>query len=186
MKKFNTLLLALLVAGTVSAQTWSLDKAHSKLGFKVTHMMISEVEGSFKNFEATITSSKDDFSDAVVELSADVASVSTDNERRDGHLKSPDFFDAEKFAKLTFKSTSFKKSDGKNYNVVGDLTMHGVTKSVTLVVTLNGTAVNQAKKTIAGFKATGVIKRSEFSVGGASPAVGDEITLNANAEFIKG
>jgi polyisoprenoid-binding protein YceI len=186
MKKFNLLAAMVFVAGGVFAQTWSLDKAHSKLGFKVTHLLISEVEGSFKNFDATITSSKEDFSDAVIELSADVASVNTDNENRDKHLQSPDFFDAAKFAKLTFKSTSFKKAEGKNYKVIGDLTMHGVTKSVELTVTLNGTATNGRKQTVAGFKATGVVKRSDFSVGGANPAVSDEITLNANAEFVKG
>jgi polyisoprenoid-binding protein YceI len=142
MKKVNLLAALLFVAGGVFAQTWSLDKAHSKLGFKVTHLLISEVEGSFKNFDATITSSKDDFTDAVVELSADVASVNTDNEGRDKHLQGPDFFDASKFGKLTFKSTSFKKAEGKTFKVKGDLTLHGVTKPVELTVTFNGTAVH--------------------------------------------
>ena len=88
---------------------WGADTAHSKLGFEITHLMISDVEGSFKNFESKITASKDDFSDAVVELSADVNSVNTDNEKRDAHLLNADFFDAAKYPKLTFKSTSFKK-----------------------------------------------------------------------------
>jgi polyisoprenoid-binding protein YceI len=187
MKKINLLAALVFVAGGAFAQTWTLDKAHSKLGFKITHLLISEVEGSFKNFDATITSSKEDFSDAVIDLSADVASVNTDNEGRDKHLTGPDYFDAEKFAKLTFKSTSFKKVEGKTYKAIGNLTLHGVTKPVELTITFNGTAVHPYnKKTLAGFKATGVIKRSDFSVGAPNPALGDEITLNANTEFVKG
>jgi polyisoprenoid-binding protein YceI len=189
MKKVNLLAILAFVAGGAFAQTWTLDKAHSKLGFKVTHLLISEVEGQFKNFEATITSSKDDFSDAVVELSADVASVNTDNEGRDKHLNGPDFFDAAKFEKLTFKSTSFKKSEGKTFKVSGNLTLHGVTKPVELTVTFNGTAVHPYnKKTIAGFKVSGTVKRSDFSIGGSTPGaiVSDEVSLNANTEFVKG
>jgi polyisoprenoid-binding protein YceI len=189
MKKLNTLIVALFVAGTAMAQTWTLDKAHSKLGFGVSHLMVSEVEGSFTSFDAKITSAKEDLSDAVVELSAEVATINTGNEGRDKHLKNPDFFDAEKFAQLTFKSKSFVKVEGKKYKVTGDLTMHGVTKTVTLDVTFNGTAVHPYnKKTIAGFKASGVIKRSDFAVGGGTPAavVGDEVNIVANAEFVKG
>ena len=189
MKKINLLAALVFVAGGAFAQNWTLDKAHSKLGFKVTHLLISEVEGSFKNFDATITASKEDFSDAVIELSADVASVNTDNDGRDKHLNSPDFFDAAQFAKLTFKSTSFKKVEGKTYKASGNLTLHGVTKPVELTVTFNGTAVHPYnKKTIAGFKVAGVIKRSDFTVGGGTPTavVSDEVTLNANTEFVKG
>jgi polyisoprenoid-binding protein YceI len=189
MKKINTLIVALFVAGTAMAQTWTLDKAHSKLGFGVTHLLVSEVEGSINSFDAKITSSKDDLSDAVIELTADVASINTNNENRDKHLKSPDFFDAEKFAQITFKSKSFTKVEGKKYKATGDLTMHGVTKTVTLDVTFNGTATHPYnKKTIAGFKASGTIKRSDFTVGGGTPAavVSDEVMIVANAEFVKG
>src|SRR6185369_1415413 len=112
MKKVNILISALLIAGVASAQNWSLDKAHSKLGFGVTHLLVSEVEGSFNAFDAKITSSTDDFSDAVIELSADVATINTNNEGRDKHLKSPDFFDVEKFNTLTFKSKTFTKVVG--------------------------------------------------------------------------
>ncbi len=188
MKKLNTLVAAMLVAGAAMAQTWSLDKAHSKLGFEVTHLLISEVEGSFKSFDATITSSKEDLSDAVIELTADASSVSTDNEQRDGHLKSPDFFDAAKFTTLTFKSTSFTKVEGKKYKLVGNLTLHGVTKPVELEVTFNGTTVHPYnKKTIAGFKVTGKFKRSEFGVGEKTPSavVSEEVHIHANTEFAK-
>lgn len=191
MKKLFVLLVAgsaALFAFKSAPATWSADKAHSKLGFVVTHLMITDVEGSFKNFESTITSSKDDFSDAVITLSADVNSVNTEDDKRDGHLKSADFFDAEKFPKLTFKSTSVKKLAGNKYKVAGDLTLHGVTKPVTLDATLRGVTVNpQSKKSLAGFKVTGTIKRSDFALGSKYPnaMLSDEITLNANTEFVK-
>jgi len=189
MKK-ATIIAALLIASaaTTFAQTWSIDKAHSRLGFNVTHMGISETSGSFKITEAKITSSKPDFSDAVVELTADVKSIDTDNEQRDKHLQSPDFFDAEKFPTLTFKSTSFKKVSGKKYKVAGNLTLHGVTKPVELDVTFNGTVENpMSKKTMAGFNISGIVKRSEFGVAAGMPAtmLGDAVTLQASTEFQK-
>ena len=191
MKKLFVLLVAgsaALFAFKSAPATWNADKSHSKLGFVVTHLMITDVEGSFKNFESTITASKDDFSDAVVTLSADVNSVNTEDANRDGHLKTADFFDAEKFPKLTFKSTAVKKLAGNKFKVTGDLTLHGVTKSVTLDAALRGVTVNpQSKKTLAGFKVTGTIKRSDFALGSKYPnaMLSDEITLNANTEFVK-
>jgi polyisoprenoid-binding protein YceI len=188
MKKINTLLAVLLIAGSTFAQTWSVDKGHAKLGFNVTHLLLSEVDGSFKTFDAKITSSKDDFSDAVVELTSDVNSIDTDVENRDKHLKGPDFFDAEKFPTITFKSTSFKKVEAKKYKLAGNLTIHGVTKPVELDVTLNGPVVHPYnKKNVVGLKATGVIKRSDFGIGAGTPGavVSDEVNIVANAEFFK-
>ncbi|MBS1681846.1 MAG: YceI family protein [Bacteroidetes bacterium] len=186
MKKITFLIGALLMIGLASAQNWSLDKAHSKLGFGVTHMLISEVEGNFNSFDAKIVSKSDDFSDAVIELTADVASINTNNEGRDKHLKSPDFFDAEKFNSLSFKSKSLTKVEGKKYKLVGDLTLHGVTKEVTLDVVFNGSTIHPFnKKTIAGFKVTGIFKRSDFGVGTPSSVVSDEVELRANTEFVK-
>jgi len=190
MKKLNLLFALLLTASVGFAQSvWTVDKSHAKLGFSITHLTVSEVDGDFKSFDAKITSSKDDFSDAVIELTAEVASINTENADRDKHLKGPDYFDAEKFPTLTFKSKSFKKVDGKNYKLVGDLTLHGVTKTVELDVKFNGTTTHPyTKKTIAGFKITGVVKRTDFGIGAGTPAavLGDEVTLNANAEFVKG
>jgi len=190
MKKLNLLFALLLTAGATFAQTtWTLDKAHSQLGFSITHLMVSDVEGKFKNFDSKIVSSKDDLSDAVIDLTAEVGSISTENADRDKHLQSPDYFDAAKFPTLTFKSKSFKKVDGKNYKLVGDLTLHGVTKTVELDVKFNGTAVHPyTKKTIAGFKITGTIKRADFGIGAGTPAavLSEEVTLDANAEFVKG
>lgn len=189
MKKIAVVVSSLLISAASFAQTWTVDKAHSRLGFGITHMTISQFEGNFKSFEATITSSKEDFSDATFEISADVASINTDNERRDGHVKSPDILDAEKFPKLTFKSTSFKLVSGKQYKLTGDLTFHGVTKPVTLDVTLNGTVTNpQSKKTIAGFRFTGSFKRSDFGIAPNMPGamLSDDVQLLANGEFVKG
>jgi polyisoprenoid-binding protein YceI len=188
MKKTVLAVLFLMSGAVVFGQNWSLDKSHSKLGFGITHLMVSSVEGSFKSFDAKIVSSKEDFSDAVVELTADVNSIDTDNEQRDNHLKNPDYFDAAKYPALTFKSKSFKKVADKKYKVAGDLTLHGVTKPVELEVTLNGTAVHPYnKKTIAGFKATGVLKRSDFAIAPSTPAaaLSDEVSITANAEFVK-
>ncbi len=192
MKKLLVLLLAasagLFAFKPVAPNTWNADKAHSKLGFVITHLMITDVEGSFKNFESTITATKDDFSDAAITLTADVNSVNTEDDKRDAHLKSADFFDAEKFPKLTFKSTSVKKLAGNKYKVSGLLSLHGVTKPVTLDATLRGVTTNpMSKKATAGFKVSGTIKRADFALGSKYPnaMLSDVITLNANTEFVK-
>jgi polyisoprenoid-binding protein YceI len=185
MKKFNVLFALLLLATGVFAQAtvYKVDKSHSKLGFAISHMMISEVEGQFNSFDATITSSKEDFSDAVVELTADVNTINTNSEGRDKHLKSPDFFDAATYPAITFKSTSFTKTGDKTYKVKGDLTMHGVTKPVELDATLTGTAAGRDGKKIVAFKTTGTFNRIDWSIGKSGPGAGDEVTLNAKAEF---
>lgn len=187
MKKIALVFAAFIFSLPLFAQTWKLDKAHGKLGFTVTHMMISEVEGWFKNFDVTVTASKADFTDAAITLTADVNSINTENDYRDKDLKSPHFFDAAKFPTLTFKSTSFKKVDEKNYKLTGELTMHGVSKTVTLDVVYNGTIVNPMNKLpVAGFKITGKLKRSDFGVGDSGTSVvGDEISILANVEITK-
>ncbi len=188
----NRLSLTIAVALTsfaTYAQTWTVDKAHSKLGFTVTHLLLSEVDGNFKTFDAKITSAKPDLSDAVFDLTADVNSIDTDNERRDGDLKSEKWFDAAKYPTLTFKSKSFQKVDAKKYKMTGDLTMHGVTKPVTLDVTMNGPTTMDSprgKQDKAGFKITGTLKRSDFGVGTAPVAVvSEEVEIKANGEFAK-
>ncbi len=187
MKKFTFLLFALLISVSTFAQKWTVDKAHSKLGFTVTHLMISEVDGNFKKFDASIMSSKDDFSDAVFELTADIASINTDMEFRDKDLRSPGFFDAEKFPQLSFKSTSISKVSDKKFKLMGDMTMKGVTKPVTLELTLTGVGTSmRTKKPIAGFKVTGTIKRTDFGVGSIPAAVvSEEVEIRAVGEFGK-
>lgn len=188
MKRITLIATTLLAANTLFAQTWSVDKAHSRLGFGVTHLAIAEIDGNFNHFSATITTSSPDFSGATVELTAEIASIDTDNEQRNTHLKSPDFFDAAKYPTLTFKSRSFEKTGDKQYKVTGDLTMHGVTKPVTLEAVLNGTTTNpMSQKETAGFRITGVIKRSDFGIAPSMPdaMISDEVQLVANTEFSK-
>ncbi|RKR80876.1 polyisoprenoid-binding protein YceI [Mucilaginibacter gracilis] len=178
---------AILFSFTSNAQsTWGIDKAHSKLGFTITHMGVSDVEGSFKVTDATITSATDDFNGATVELTADATSVNTDQEARDKHVKSDAFLDVAKFPAITFKSTSFKKVSANAYVVTGNLTLHGVTKPVTLNATLRQ-GVGMNKKPVAGFKISGTFNRKDFGVGTGfgSAMLSDEITLAANTEFDK-
>lgn len=179
--------LFMVSVATSFAQTWSLDKSHAGLSFTITHMMISDVDGKFKSFDAKVTSSKADFSDAVFELTAEASSINTDNDMRDGHLKGADFFDVEKFPKVAYKSTSFKKVADKKYVLLGNLTMHGVTKPVTLNVTLNGPVENpRSKKQMIGLKAIGTVKRSDFGISTMpEAALSNEIEIRANGEFVK-
>jgi polyisoprenoid-binding protein YceI len=151
-------------------------------------MTVSDCDGYFKDVTATITSSKADLTDAVAEMTAKVASVSTDNAGRDGHLQGADFFDAAKYPTITFKSTSFTKSKIANgYVVKGNLTMHGVTKPVTFATIIKQGVNPMSKKNIAGFKITGKINRKDFGVGVDTPnaIVGEVVSIVANAEFIQ-
>lgn len=180
--------IALMSFALPIAGVWKNDNVHSRFGFGVTHMGIATFNGSFKDYSLTINATGDDFEGATVELTAEVKSINTDNERRDQHLQSPDFFDAAKYPQLVFKSTSFKKVADKKYKVEGDLTLHGVTKKVTLDATLVGTAVHpQSKKDMAGFKVTGTIKRSDFGIATGFPAamLSDEVSLDGDFEFAK-
>jgi len=189
MKKITFTAAILFTAFTTFAQGWAMDKAHSRLSFNVTHLLVSDVEGKFKNFDVSVTSSKDDFTDAVIELSADISSVNTDNDYRDNDLKGAGFFDAAKFPTLSFKSTSLTKIDAKNYKLKGNLTIHGITKPVELDVVFNGTSQNPMnKKTVAGFRIKGNIKRKDFGVGADFPTsvVSDEVEIDANVELGKG
>lgn len=189
MKKLNVLSVLLLVTGSVLAQTnWSIDKVHSKIGFSVSHMVVSETEGSFKDYSGTVVSKSDDFNGAEVSFTAKVASINTENERRDGHLKSPDFFDAEKFPEITFKGTLVK--EGNKYKLKGNFTMKGVTKPVEFDVTYGG-SIDTGRGVKAGFKLTGTINRQDYGVTWANKlasgeaVVGDEVQLTIKVELDK-
>lgn len=185
----KTLLLIALAIGSSGAfaQVWKMDKAHSKLGFTVTHLLISEVDGNFKDFDVVINSAKDDFTDATIELSANINSIDTDNERRDGDLKSANWFDAAAHPTMTFKSKSIKKVADKKYTLTGDLTMHGVTKPVTMEMAVLGVREHpRTKKPMAAIKVTGKINRVAFGVGSDNTAtVGDEVEIRGVGEFTK-
>ncbi|MBO9658312.1 MAG: YceI family protein [Chitinophagaceae bacterium] len=170
--------------------TWTIDTAHSEIGFKVKHLVISTVSGKFNAFEGKLEGEPDDLTNAKISFSADIESIHTGNEQRDGHLKSGDFFDAAAHPKLTFQSTSIEKK-GDDYKVAGDLTLKGVTKPVTLNVEFGGVQKSLYGQTVAGFEVTGKINRQDFGLtwsavteaGGV--VVGDEVKLAANLEVIK-
>lgn len=162
MKKSILGLVALVSSMVAGAQTtWNVDKVHSNVKFAVSHMVVSEVEGSFKMFDGNLVASKADLSDAKVSFSVDVASVNTDNDRRDGHLKSDDFFNAEKFPKMTFVGKSMKPLGNNKYKLSGDLTIRDVTKTVEFDVTYGG-QINTGRGIKAGFKAKATIDRLQF------------------------
>jgi polyisoprenoid-binding protein YceI len=183
-------LLALLFTSGLVAQTkWTVDKVHSNVKFSVSHMVVSEVEGSFKGFDGTIVVSKDNLSDAVINFTVDVASVSTDNVNRDNHLKSDDFFNAEKFPKMTFLSKSMTLVGGNKYKLTGDLTMRDVTKTVDFDVTYGGKIQTNDGGYKSGFKARATIDRTNFGVNftGTLKAgglmVGNDVEIIVNLEM---
>lgn len=171
--------------------TYKIDPAHSEILFKVKHLMITNVTGSFGTFDGTLESESDDFSGAKATFEADINSITTNNEQRDGHLKSDDFFSAEKFPKLTFVSTSFVKVNDEDYKLTGDLTIKGVTKEVTLDVTYGGTTNDPWGQTKAGFEINGKINRKDFGLvwgvvtEAGSVLLSDDVKLALNVQFTK-
>lgn len=165
MKKTLFTLLFAATTWLASAQTtWNVDASHSNVKFSVVHMVVSETEGYFKTYSGKVVSTTPDFNGATIEFTVDVNSINTDNEERDKHLKSYDFFNAEKYPKMTFKSTSFKKISGNTYELTGNLTIRDVTKQVTFQVTYGGTAKDPWGNVKAGFKAKGKINRKDYNL----------------------
>ena len=169
---------------------WALDPAHSEVNFKVKHLVISSVTGTFKSFEGGFETDQEDFSNANIDFSLDVNSIDTNQEQRDVHLKSADFFDQEKYPKISFKSTSFTKS-GEDYELTGNLNVKDVTKPIKLKVEFGGTATDFYGNEKAGFEITGKISRKEYGLTwdalteAGAIVVGDDIKLNINAQFAK-
>ena len=190
MKKILSVLLILVSPGISFAQTsWKDDPWHSKLTFTVTHQGFSSVFGLFQKFDVIIISAKPDFSDAAFTVSVDVASVNTEVKMRDDDLKSPNFFDVAKYPGMTFKSTSIINTTGMKdrFKIIGDLTLHGVTKTVTMELWYRGTHEDaMSKKTKAGFQVTGIINRSDFNVGPVDPFdISNDVMIRADGEFIR-
>ncbi|GAB2856971.1 YceI family protein [Hymenobacter ruber] len=178
-------------ATAATATKWTLDPTHSEIQFKIKHLVISTVTGSFKSFQGSMQSASDDnFENAQVEFSLNVDSIDTNQEMRDGHLKGEEFFDAAKYPTIKFESTSFVK-DGDGYKVTGNLTMKDVTKPVTLQAEYGGSAVDFYGNHKAGFEVTGKINRKDFGLtwGGITEAgaivLGDDVKLIANVQFAK-
>ena len=187
-KGTQLLVAAIVLAATSFGQTmWTTDKNHAQLHFSALHFGIAHIDGVFKEFTVTMTSEKEDFSDAQVEMVAQVASINTQVEMRDNDLRSKNWFDAEQFPVIIVKSTSFKKVKGKNYSLSGNITLHGVTVPIVFNVVFNGWAVTMTKKKTAGFTVTGKVKRSDFNLGGTplETGVSNEIEIWANVEIGK-
>ncbi len=170
---------------------WTIDPAHTELGFKVKHMMISNVSGKFTGFGGEIETEGDDFETAKANFTVDTATVNTGSADRDTHLKSADFFDTEKFDKIAFRSTGMKKESNGDYILNGDLTIKDVTKPVTLKVEHTGQAKDPWGNTKAGFSINGAINRKDFGLtwnavlesGGV--LVSDEVKMNIELQLIK-
>lgn len=171
--------------------TWKIDALHSEIEFKVRHLMITNVTGYFGEYDATLTSDKDDFTDAKISFEANVNSVSTKNTQRDEHLKSPDFFDAANHPKITFTSTEVKKKDAETFTLKGDLTIRGTSRPVELNVEYAGLTVDPYGQTKAGFELTGKINRKDFGLTWTATTeagglvVSDEVRLIMAVQLIK-
>jgi polyisoprenoid-binding protein YceI len=171
--------------------TWVLEPSHSELEFKIRHFMISTVSGQFHKFDATVETEGDDFSTAKISLTAEIDSISTRNDQRDGHLKSADFFDMANHPQIKFESTGFQKASDDQYKLTGNLTMHGVTHPVSLDVEYGGTMKDPYGNTRSGFVVEGKLIRKDWGLvyNGTTEAgglvLGEDVKIHASVEFVK-
>lgn len=171
--------------------TWNLDPTHSEIGFKVKHLMITNVTGYFQSFTATAETEGEDFSTAKIAFSADVASVNTNNEQRDNHLRSADFFDAENHPKIEFSSTRVEKSDDDVFTIHGNLSIRGIAKPVSLRAEFGGIGKDPWGNTKAGFTLNGKLNRSDWNLVWNAPLeaggvlVSEEVRLFAEIQVVK-
>ncbi len=171
--------------------TWKIDPSHSEIEFQIRHLVISKVRGKFRKFDSEVEADSDDLTNAKIRFEADVDSIDTNNSDRDTHLKSDDFFNASEHPKLTFESTSFEKTGENTYKLVGDLTIRGNTKSITLDVEYGGEVVDGYGQTKRGFEVTGEISRKEFGLHwnavteAGSVVVSDEVKLLLSVQYVK-
>lgn len=188
MRKLTFLLsLILLPMSAFAQQTWVEDPAHSKLGFTVTHLGIADVPGHFEDFDVTIVASKENFSDAQVELTAQTASIQTGVQQRDDHLRSPDFFHVDEYPTMTFRSTGIEMVAENAYDLTGELTLNGVTRQVTVALLHRGTISNPMidGAPTAGIQIIGSIDRSDFDLGNGfpPPMISNDVRIKADGEF---
>jgi polyisoprenoid-binding protein YceI len=182
-KKITLLFVSVLLTASGFAQNWKLDPAHTKIHFNTKYLVISDVEGQFKVFEGTVTSAKPDWTDLNASISVQVNSLTTDNDMRDNHLKSDDFFNAEKFPVINFKSKSIKMIDRTNYVLTGELTIRDVTKTVDLPLRFGGIVKDPWGNIKAGFKATGQINRKDFNLKYNNAAATGEAVVSDMVDF---
>ena len=179
-------ILVLIATTTLTAQnTWKADTANSNINFTVSHLMISEVTGSFSKFNIEATADEA-FGEPSFTVSIPTSSIYTGNSRRDDHLRSDDFFAVEKHPSMDFKTISIEKTGEKSFKMMGDFTLHGITKQVTLAATLNGIITDQrSQKLKAGLKLTGMINRKDYEVGTKPFPIGDEVSMTINLEMLQ-
>ena len=176
---------------TMETTKWVIDPTHSELHFKVRHLMVSWVSGSFKNFNATVETEGEDISTAHIRFTADINSISTNNEQRDSHLKTGDFFDAENHPQITFESDELQKIDDENYKLYGTLTLRGKSRKVVLNVEHGGITKDPWGNTRTGFSVSGKINRKDFGVSYSMVSetggilLGEDVSISANVEFVK-
>jgi polyisoprenoid-binding protein YceI len=185
-------LALVLVPGLALASTWKIDPAHSSAGFSVSHLVISDVDGTFGKTEGTVVLDEKNVTKSSVEATIDATTIDTREPKRDAHLKSADFFDVEKFPTITFKSTKFQKAGKDKFKVTGDLTLHGVTKPVVLDVSAPSKTITDPWGNVKrGAKATTVINRRDFGLTwdnkmqDGNAVVGDKVTVTLNLELAK-
>ena len=172
-------------------ETYKIDQSHSEVTFKVKHMMITNVTGLFTGFDAGMTSSKEDFSDAKIHFEADVNTITTNNQQRDEHLKGEDFFAAEQFPKITFRSTELKKVSDGEFKLLGDLTIRGITRPVVLDGEYGGAMLDPYGNTRVGFELSTKVSRKVFGLNwnavteAGGIVVSDEVKLTANVQMLK-
>jgi polyisoprenoid-binding protein YceI len=175
----------------MSKGKWAVDASHSSLDFSIRHMMIAKVKGTFHTFEAEVDADPTDLTTANISVSVDLSSIDTRNKDRDGHLQSADFFDIANHPKMTFQSTKITKTGDGEYDVTGDLNLHGVTKSETIAVTFEGSGKDPWGNEKVGFSGQGSIKRSDFGLtynaaletGGV--LIADEVKISLEIEAVK-
>jgi polyisoprenoid-binding protein YceI len=187
---FIAIIITPVMLLSTTPTSWKLDKTHSSVRFSVSHLVISEVEGTFGKFDASVFTHSDDFVNSEIEFTIEVNSINTENEKRDEHLKSDDFFSAQKFPEIKFTSTSMKKIGDKKFKLAGNLTLHGVTKPIELDVKLGGVITAWGGEH-AGFKITGNINRFDFGLAADNKLdtgdliVGDIVNFTVNIEIVK-
>ena len=184
-------MLLLAFAGLAKAETWNIDLPHSSVGFSVRHMVVTKTHGKFNDFTGLINFDGKNPEKGSVELTVQIASIDTDNKKRDDHLRSADFFDVEKFPTMTFKSKKVIKGEGNKFKLIGDLTIKGITKEITFDCEFNGIVSDPMGNTRAGFSAHAKINRQDFkitwskSLDAGGLVVGNQVTINLEIEVIK-
>ncbi len=183
----SLLLTVISVSTSISQTKWSFDDAHSNLQFSLSYMLVTDVEGSIVISEATLVATGDDFANASISVKGDMSSINTDNDARDEHLRTADFFDVAKYPTVTFNSSTVKIISDTKYEVTGLLTLKGVSKQMTFDATATKNVRPYDSKSIVGFKVIGTINRMDFGISKETPStmLGEEVQIRGNVIFVK-